>query len=232
MTPQDLVACTGARIDLLARQAVKNLVFTDAAPKSPSNALHADTGSATSRSNARINLPLKGKRLQYGFVLLALLLFRCPSAISWLIVTMRIFSINCVKWARTIPHRCVKGLKTFIPFFANGYALGSVLFPSCTSWVVAALLHRNPYRVFRRCGVVRCMAMFSNLEHRILYKSSTKTPNPLLGFAAATEGLAIQQLFGKRNFLLSAFALTKPRRSPIDMWGLLQHGQAAKNAVC
>ena len=216
MKAADLATATGARIDRAAAwlvgafQALEYVFFWHSPPHPLIDTRGVNAKGTACRSNTGVINSINGDRNQNTFVLLALLLLRCPTHISGLVVPMFIKTVNGVAISRHSPHIRKKSREVLNPWSKNSDSFSAIRRPSRGLGVEASLLHARPASVFWAAGISRCMAMFSHFIHSLINKRATKGFNPFFAKASARFGLAVSEFASPCNFFISALALAKP----------------------
>lgn len=111
-------------------------------------------------------LPVVCKQVSSGGIS-RLLRLRSPTAISRLVVSFVVNSVNCVQWAWLSPHVIQEMLKRRAPAVANRNAPPTVAFVFMCVWVGASLYHRVPSRIFGSLflptATTTALAMFDSI---------------------------------------------------------------------
>lgn len=141
--------------------------------------------------------------------IVALFFCRRPYAVSFAIGTIIVFTLYAMRWTWSLSHISDKFFKV-TPF--NFYSSASIVFERWISGIITSTLHIGKNKSFRPTALA---------VRRRLVNGIFSTPTP------ATSSIAISQMGGVYDCLISATALAKPS-SAILTRRFTHYGQSAE----
>lgn len=137
-----------------------------------------------------------------------------PPAILRCVRAVWVAAINGMGWCGLVAHVAKEAGEIMDPFVTDDDPAATVIAKRLSAWVIAALFHGNPCRVFGRVNAMAVATAFAVFRERAM--------NALQSETSARNDKPLRQMSSANVGLLPAVALTSPVRIP-PTWREFRH---------